>query len=106
MGSCACGARPLSFWLADGRNLEAAPLGNTAGIPQQSKELVVGNAGNRLPVTRPDDRGQAGDLARRRCEDEGGYAKRLRQAIADERSAVYPDTGGLGGLDYRYNYHR
>jgi hypothetical protein len=37
---------------------------------------------------------------------ESGYAKRLRHAIADERSAVYPDTGGLGGLDYRYNYHR
>ncbi len=37
---------------------------------------------------------------------ESGYAKTLRRAIADERSAVYPDTGGLGGLDYRYNYHR
>ncbi len=29
----------------------------------------MGDAGNRLPVTRPADRGQAGDLARRRCED-------------------------------------
>lgn len=37
---------------------------------------------------------------------ESGYAKGLRRAIADERSAAYPDPGGLGGLDYRYNYHR
>jgi len=37
---------------------------------------------------------------------ESGYAKRLRGAIADERSAAYPDPGRLGGLNYRYNYHR
>jgi len=64
MGSCACGARPLSFWLADSRTLDTASMGNTVGIPQQAKEPVVGVAGNRLPVTRPADRGQAGDLAR------------------------------------------
>lgn len=37
---------------------------------------------------------------------ESGYGKELRGAIADARSASYPDPGGLGGLDYRYNYHR
>lgn len=37
---------------------------------------------------------------------DGGYAKELRNAIADQRAIYEPVPTDLPGLRYRYNYHR
>src|SRR5262249_9512924 len=63
---------------------------------------------SRIEIKDPRSQRASGPQTRGRISPlvESGYAKMLRGAIADERSAAYPDPGGLGGLDYRYNYHR